>query len=30
MGISGQDLADRAFLQAEKFGANLAVARAAR
>jgi len=26
MGISGQDLADRAFLQAEKFGANLAVA----
>jgi thioredoxin reductase (NADPH) len=29
MGISGQDLADRAFLQAEKFGANLAVARAA-
>src|SRR4026208_1627916 len=29
MGISGQDLADRAFLQAENFGANLAVARAA-
>ena len=29
MGISGQDLADRAFLQAEKIGANLAVARAA-
>ena len=29
MGISGQDLADRAFLQAEKFGANLAVARVA-
>ena len=28
-GISGQDLADRAFLQAEKFGANLAVARVA-
>jgi thioredoxin reductase (NADPH) len=29
MGISGQDLAGRAFLQAEKFGANLAVARVA-
>ena len=29
MGISGQDLAGRAFLQAEKFGANLAVARPA-
>jgi thioredoxin reductase (NADPH) len=29
MGISGQDLANRAFLQAEKFGANLAVARVA-
>jgi thioredoxin reductase (NADPH) len=29
MGISGQDLASRAFLQAEKFGANLAVARVA-
>ena len=28
-GISGQDLAGRAFLQAEKFGANLAVARVA-
>ena len=28
-GISGQDLANRAFLQAEKFGANLAVARVA-
>ena len=29
MGISGQNLAGRAFLQAEKFGANLAVARVA-
>jgi thioredoxin reductase (NADPH) len=29
MGISGQDLAGRALLQAEKFGANLAVARPA-
>src|SRR6185436_19366021 len=29
MGISGQDLADAAFLQAEKFGASLAIARAA-
>lgn len=29
-GISGQDLARRAFVQAEKFGANIAVARAAR
>jgi thioredoxin reductase (NADPH) len=29
MGISGQDLAGRAFLQAEKFGASLAIARAA-
>ena len=29
MGISGQDLAGRAFLQTEKFGANLAVARVA-
>jgi thioredoxin reductase (NADPH) len=28
-GISGQNLADRAFLQAEKFGAHLAVARVA-
>jgi len=28
-GISGQDLADRAFLQAKEFGANLAVARVA-
>jgi thioredoxin reductase (NADPH) len=30
MGISGQDLASRAFVQAEKFGANILVARAAR
>ena len=30
MGISGQELANRAFVQAEKFGANVAVARAAR
>jgi len=30
MGISGQDLADRAFVQAEKFGAHILVARAAR
>jgi thioredoxin reductase (NADPH) len=30
MGISGQELANRAFVQAEKFGANIAVARAAR
>ncbi|HYL73686.1 MAG TPA: FAD-dependent oxidoreductase [Bryobacteraceae bacterium] len=30
MGISGQDLAGRAFIQAEKFGANIAIARAAR
>jgi len=30
MGISGQDLASRAFVQAEKFGANIAVARSAR
>jgi thioredoxin reductase (NADPH) len=29
MGISGQELANRAFVQAEKFGANVAVARAA-
>ena len=29
-GVSGQDLADRAFAQAEKFGAQIAVARAAR
>lgn len=29
MGISGRELAGRAFLQAEKFGANLAVARVA-
>jgi thioredoxin reductase (NADPH) len=29
MGISGQDLAGRAFLQAEKFGASVAVARVA-
>jgi thioredoxin reductase (NADPH) len=30
LGISGQELAGRAFVQAEKFGANIAVARAAR
>jgi len=30
LGISGQDLARRAFIQAEKFGANIAVARSAR
>ena len=30
MGISGQDLAGRAFIQAEKFGAHIAVARSAR
>jgi len=30
MGISGQDLANRAFVQAEKFGAQILVARAAR
>lgn len=30
MGISGQDLAGRAFVQAEKFGAHILVARAAR
>jgi thioredoxin reductase (NADPH) len=30
MGISGQSLANRAFVQAEKFGAHIAVARAAR
>jgi thioredoxin reductase (NADPH) len=30
MGISGQDLANRAFVQAEKFGANISVARSAR
>ncbi len=30
MGISGQELANRAFVQAEKFGAHIAVARAAR
>jgi thioredoxin reductase (NADPH) len=30
MGISGQELAGRAFVQAEKFGAHIAVARAAR
>jgi thioredoxin reductase (NADPH) len=30
MGISGQELANRAFVQAEKFGANISVARAAR
>ena len=29
MGISGQDLANSAFVQAEKFGANISVARAA-
>jgi thioredoxin reductase (NADPH) len=29
-GISGQDLANRAFVQAEKFGARIAIARAAR
>jgi thioredoxin reductase (NADPH) len=29
-GISGQDLANRAFIQAEKFGAHIAVARTAR
>src|SRR5204863_9337363 len=29
MGISGQDLAGRAFVQAEKFGAQIAIARAA-
>ncbi len=29
MGISGQDLANRAFVQAEKFGARIAVARSA-
>jgi thioredoxin reductase (NADPH) len=30
MGLSGQDLAERAFVQAEKFGAHVLVARAAR
>ena len=30
MGISGQDLANRAFVQAEKFGAHVLIARAAR
>jgi thioredoxin reductase (NADPH) len=30
LGISGQDLAGRAFVQAEKFGAHIAVARSAR
>ena len=30
MGISGQELADRAFVQAEKFGAQVSIARAAR
>lgn len=30
MGISGQELTDRAFVQAEKFGANILVARGAR
>src|SRR6202035_6042121 len=30
MGISGQDLAGRAFVQAEKFGAHILVARGAR
>lgn len=30
MGISGQDVANRAFVQAEKFGAQILVARAAR
>jgi thioredoxin reductase (NADPH) len=30
MGISGQDLAGRAFVQAEKFGAHIAIARVAR
>jgi thioredoxin reductase (NADPH) len=30
MGISGQDLAGRAFVQAEKFGAQIAIARVAR
>ena len=30
LGISGQDLTGRAFIQAEKFGANIAVARSAR
>src|SRR5579871_76828 len=29
MGISGQDLADRAFIQAEKFGAQISIARTA-
>jgi len=29
MGVSGQDLADRAFVQAEKFGAQISIARAA-
>jgi thioredoxin reductase (NADPH) len=29
MGISGQELADRAFVQAEKFGAQISIARAA-
>ncbi len=29
MGISGQDLADRAFIQAQKFGAQIAIARSA-
>jgi thioredoxin reductase (NADPH) len=30
LGISGQDLANRAFVQAEKFGAQIAIARAAK
>src|SRR6202021_1072018 len=30
MGFSGRELANRAFVQAEKFGANISVARAAR
>jgi thioredoxin reductase (NADPH) len=30
MGISGQELADRAFVQAEKFGAQISIARTAR
>jgi thioredoxin reductase (NADPH) len=30
MGISGQELAERAFIQAEKFGAQISIARAAR
>ena len=30
LGVSGQELADRAFIQAEKFGAQIAIARTAR